>query len=185
MPNAAQGNSTTANATPYSLTADEQTNLAAGVSTDWQRLLLTQGIRTSHDINIRGGNERTQYSFGGGCYRETGVIHDQNLDRYTFNVNMDHKVSERVKVGFTAFNTLVRSNRIGTNAYGSATRLSPLYAPYKADGSLNFQPAIQQGVDNVQINPLTSIGNNDLIRAFSRRLQLQYNFYGEVKIVLS
>lgn len=170
-------------ANPYALTNDEKTNLPNGVSTDWQNLLLTTGIRTSHDVNTRGGNERTQYSFGMGYYRETGVISSQNLDRYSFNINIDHKMSERIKVGFTSFNTMVRSNRLGTNAYGSATRLGPLYNPYNADGSLNFQPAIQQGVDNTQINPLTSIGNNDLIKAFTRRYQFQHNFYAEVKLI--
>ncbi|MEP6675659.1 MAG: TonB-dependent receptor [Ferruginibacter sp.] len=168
---------------PYALTNDEKANLAKGVNTDWQDLLLTHGIRTSHDINVRGGNDRTQYSFGMGYYRETGVISDQNLDRYSFNVNIDHKMSDRIKVGFTSFNTMVRSNRTGTNPYGSLTRLGPLYAPYNADGSLNFQPAIQQGVDNTQINPLTSIGNNELIKGFARRYQFQHNFYGELKIL--
>ncbi|MEO6547323.1 MAG: TonB-dependent receptor [Ferruginibacter sp.] len=177
------GNSNVPNASSYALTADEQANLAKGVNTDWQNLLLKTGLRTSHDIGVRGGNDRTQYFFGLGYYKETGIISDQNLDRYTFNVNIDHKASERIKVGFTSFNTLLRSNRLGTNAYGAATRLSPLYAPYKDDGTLNFQPAIQQGVDNVQINPLTSFGNNDLIRAFSRRYQFQHNFYGELKIL--
>jgi TonB-linked SusC/RagA family outer membrane protein len=113
------------------------------------------------------------------------VIHDQELDRYSFSVNIDHKLSERIKLGFTSFTTLNRSNRLGTNAYGAATRLSPLYKPYNPDGTLNFQPAIQQGVDNVQINPLTSIGNDDLIVAFARRMQLQDNFYGELKILKS
>ncbi len=103
---------------------------------------------------------------------------NQILNRFSFNVNIDHKVSERIKVGFTSFNTMLRSNRLGTNAYGSATRLWPLFKPYNADGTLNFKPAIQQGVDDQQINPLTSIDNDDLIKAFSRRYQFQHNFYG-------
>jgi TonB-dependent starch-binding outer membrane protein SusC len=180
---AKQGNSNVANQNLYALTPIEQTNLAAGVNTDWQDLLLTTGVRTSHDVNVRGGSDRTQFFFGLGYYRETGIIHDQELDRYSFNVNIDHKLSERIKLGFTSFNTLLRSNRLGTNAYGSATRLSPLYKPYNDDGTLNFQPAIQQGVDFTQINPLTSIGNDDLIKAFERRLQFQHNFYGELKII--
>jgi TonB-dependent starch-binding outer membrane protein SusC len=180
---AAAGNSNTAGTNLYALTADETANLAKGVSTDWQKLLLTTGMRTSHDLNVRGGNDRTQYFFGLGYYKETGVITDQKLERYSFNVNLDHKISERIKVGFTSFNAMNRSNRTGTNAYGAATRLSPLFEPYKADGSLNFQPAIQQGADQTQINPLTSIGNNDLIRAFQRRYQFQTNVYGEVNII--
>jgi TonB-linked SusC/RagA family outer membrane protein len=184
------GNSKPAGANPpstntnsYALTNTEKANLANGVSTDWQDLLLTTGIRTSHDVNVRGGNDRTQYFFGGGYYRETGIITDQSLNRYSFNVNLDHKLSERIKVGFTSFNTLIRSNRLGTNAYGSATRLSPLFKPYNDDGTINFKPASEQGVDAQQINPLTSIGNNDLIRAFQRRYQFQHNFYGELGII--
>ena len=179
---AAQGNSNTANANPYALTAIEQTNLAAGVNTDWQKLALTTGIRTSHDLGVRGGNDRTQYYFGLGYYRETGVIPDQELNRYSFNVNIDHKMSERIKVGFSSFTTLNRSNRTGfNNAF--TTRLSPLFSPYNSDGSFNWQPAIQQGVDNTQINPLAFIGNKDLFVAFTRRMQLQDNFYGELKIL--
>lgn len=180
---AAVGNSVTAGATLYSLRAIEQTNLAAGVNTNWQDLLLTNGMRTSHDINVRGGNDRTQFSFGGGFYQETGVTRNQELNRFTFNVNIDHKVSERIKIGFTSFNTMLRSNRLGTNAYGSGTRLGPLFKPYNDDGTLNFKPASTQAVDDQQINPLTSIDNDALIKAFSRRYQFQHNFYGEIKIL--
>lgn len=180
---AKDGQPNPANNNPYALNATEQANLAAGVNTDWQSLLLTQGIRTSHDLSVRGGTDRTQYSFGVGYYNETGIIHDQNLNRYSFNVNIDHKVTDRIKVGFTSFNTLLRSNRLGTNAYGAGTRLGPLYKPYNDDGTINMKPAILQGVDNAQINPLTSIGNNDLIKAFNRRYQFQHNFYAEVKLL--
>jgi TonB-dependent starch-binding outer membrane protein SusC len=180
---AAVGNSTAANQSLYSLRAIEQTNLQAGVSTDWQDLLLTTGIRTSHDVSVRGGNDRTQYAFGGGYYRETGITRDQVLNRFSFNVNIDHKLSNRIKVGFTSFNTLLRSNRLGTNAYGAGTRLGPLFKPYNDDGTLNMKPASSQGVDDQQLNPLTSIGNNDLIKAFQRRFQFQHNFYGELNIL--
>jgi TonB-linked SusC/RagA family outer membrane protein len=180
---AAVGNSNTPNSNLYALTPIEKTNLAAGVNTDWQDLLLGTGMRTSHDVSVRGGTDKTQYFFGIGYYRETGVISDQNLDRYSFNVNVDHKLSDRIKVGFTSFNTFSPSNRIGTNAYGSAVRLGPLYKPYNDDGTINMLPASQQGVDFTQINPLTSIGNNNIIRAYQRRVQIQDNFYGELKIL--
>ncbi|RYZ37377.1 MAG: TonB-dependent receptor, partial [Sphingobacteriales bacterium] len=78
---------------------------------------------------------------------------------------------------------MLRSNRLGTNAYGASTRLGPLYKPYNADGSINLQPATQQGVDFNQFSPLTGIGNNDIIKAFARRYQFQHNFYGELKIL--
>jgi TonB-linked SusC/RagA family outer membrane protein len=168
---------------PYGLTPIETSNLAEGVNTDWQDLLLTTGMRTGHDISIRGGNERTQYFFGLGYYRETGIVHDQSLDRPSFSVNIDHKMSNKLKIGFTSFNTMFYSNRVGTNAFGTATRIGPIYKPYNEDGTLNLQPTVQQGVDNNTFNPLTSIGNNDLIKAKSRRYQFQHNVYGEWQIL--
>ncbi len=179
---AAVGNSNVPNSNPYALNADEQASLAAGISTDWQDLLLTNGIRTGHDLGVRGGTDKTQYYFGIGYYKETGITRDQNLDRFNFNVNIDHQMSGRIKVGFSSFNTMVYSNRLGTNAYGSGNRLGPLYKPYNDDGTLNFKPARLQGVDDQQINPLTSIGNDDIIKAYQRRYQFQYNLYGELKI---
>ncbi len=167
---------------PYALTPDEIANLAEGVSTDWQDLLLTTGIRTGHDLGVRGGTDRTQYYFGVGYFRETGIVPDQKFDRFSFNVNIDHKLSERIKVGFTSFNALSYQNRLGTNAYGTGLRLSPLFKAYNDDGTLNFNPSVQQGVDNNIINPLTSIGNNDRIKAQVRRYQFQHNFYGELGI---
>ncbi len=168
---------------PYALNATEQANLAAGVSTDWQDLLLTTGIRTGHDLNVNGGNDRTQYFFGLGYYKETGIIHDQALDRYTFNVNIDHKMTDRIKIGFTSFNTMGYQKRLGTNAYSTGLRLGPLYKPYNDDGTINFKPTVLQGVDNTTINPLTSIGNNDIIKANTRRYQFQHNFFAELKIL--
>ncbi len=179
---AAAGNSNSPNSNPYALNADEIANQAAGVNTDWQKLVLTTGIRTSHDVGVRGGNDRTQYFFGLGYFRETGILPDQELNRYSLNVNFDHKMSERIKVGFSSFTTLNRSNRTGfNNAF--TTRLGPLYKPYKDDGTLNWQPAILQGVDNTTLNPLAFVGNNDNFVAFTRRMQLQNNFYGELKLM--
>ncbi len=169
--------------TQYAIRPSEDTSLKAGISTDWQRLLLQTATRTGTDLSVSGGNEKTQYYFGMGYYKETAIMHDQSLDRVTFSVNIDHKISNKLKVGFTSFNTMNIQNRIGLDAYGSAMRLSPLFKPYWDDGSLNFYPAVQQGVDNTQINPLASWGQSDKIRAFTRRYQFQHNFYCEWEII--
>ena len=169
--------------TQYAIRPSEDTSLKAGVSTDWQRLLLQTATRTGTDLSVSGGNDRTQYYFGMGYYKETAIMHDQALDRISFSVNIDHKVSNKVKIGFTSFNTMNIQNRIGLDAYGSAMRLSPLFKPYWSDGSLNFYPAVQQGVDNTQINPLASWGQSDKIRQYTRRYQFQHNFYGEWEII--
>jgi TonB-linked SusC/RagA family outer membrane protein len=179
---AKQGQPNPNNPHPNALTPIEQENLDKGVNTDWQRLLLGTGIRTDHNISVAGGNENTLYSFGFGVFRETGIIPDQRFDRGSMHVAIDHKMSRRIKVGFTTTNTMNWANRINTSSYGSGTRLSPLYLPYNADGSINFQPAIQQSNDGQQISPLTAIGNNDKIKARTRRFRTLTNVYGELEI---
>ncbi|MES2373763.1 MAG: TonB-dependent receptor [Bacteroidota bacterium] len=169
--------------TQYAIRPSEDSSLKAGISTDWQNLLLQTAVRTGTDLSVSGGNEKTQYYFGMGYYKETAIMHDQALDRISFSVNIDHKISNKIKIGFTSFNTMSIQNRIGLDAYGSAMRLSPLFKPYWADGSLNFYPAIQQGVDNTQINPLASWGQDEKIKALTRRYQFQHNFYGEWEII--
>ena len=127
---------TTPNTTsPYALTAIEQTNLAAGVNTDWQDLLLTTGIRTSHDLNVRGGNDRTQFYFGVGYYRETGVIHDQVLNRYSFNVNIDHKILNVLKLDLQVSILCFVQTGLEPMLMDQATRLGPLFKPYNDDGT--------------------------------------------------
>src|ERR1044072_4344970 len=180
---AKQGQPNPGNPHPNALTPIEQENLAKGVNTDWQPLLLTRGIRTDHNISVAGGNETTLYSFGFGVFRETGIIPDQRFDRGSFHIAIDHKMNERIKVGLTTTNTMSWANRVNTNAFGAATRLSPLYLPYNADGSINFQPALQQSNDANQISPLTSIGNNDKIKARTRRFRTLTNVYGELEII--
>jgi len=180
---AKQGQPNPNNPHPNALTPVEQENLANGVNTDWQRLLLKTAIRTDHNISVSGGNETTLYSFGFGVFRETGIIPDQRFDRGSFHIALDHKMSQRIKVGLTTTNTMSWANRVNTSAFGSATRLSPLYLPYNADGSINFQPALQQSNDANQISPLTSIGNNEKIRARTRRFRTLTNVYGELEII--
>ncbi len=180
---AKQGQPNPANPHPNALTPIEQENLAKGISTDWQKLLLQTAMRTDHNINVAGGNETTLYSFGFGVFRETGIIPDQRFDRGSMHIAIDHKVSKRIKIGLTSTNTMSWANRVNTSAYGSATRLSPLYLPYNADGSINLQPAIQQSNDGNQISPLTAIGNNDKIKARTRRFRTLNNVYGEVEII--
>ncbi|QNL47924.1 TonB-dependent receptor [Olivibacter sp. SDN3] len=168
---------------PNPLTPIEQQNLANGVSTDWQNLLLTTGIRTDHNLSVVGGNEATQYSFGGGFFRETGIVHDQRFDRGSFRIAIDHQLSKRLRIGITTNNTMSYANRVGVNAYSAGLRLSPLYLPYNEDGSINMMPAFQQSNDANQMSPLTSIGNNDKIKAHTRRFRTLSNLYGEVSIL--
>ena len=174
---------TSFNTTSYALTAPEQAALAAGVSTDWQDLIYQQGVVTSHNLGLSGGNEGTQYVFSGGYYKETGIIPHQNYERYSSRISLDHQINNRIKVGATLYNVLSYSNTPGGSGVTSGlVRTTPLASPYNPDGTVNLQPQFGS-VDAAAISPLTLKTKASEILAKNRRLASSVNLYGEVKII--
>lgn len=179
---AAAYNRTSPGTTSYALTAAETAALAAGVSTNWQDLIFQHGFTTSHSLGLTGGNETTQYGMSAGYYKETGIVPNQNFERATLRSTIDHKISNRVRIGLNTFNTLSYSNTPGGGGVPSGlVRLTPLASPYNADGTLNLQPAIGS-IDAASITPLTLITKASSILARNRRLRTFNTLYGEVQI---
>lgn len=180
---AATYNSVNPGTTQYVLTPAERAALDAGVSTDWQDLIYQNGHQSNNQVNISGGNEKTQYGVGAGFYTEGGIIPNQDYKRATLRSTIDYRISDRVKVGLNSINTLSYSNTPGGGGVpGTIARLTPLASPYNPDGTLNLNPAVGS-LDNQQVNPLTLITRGNDIQALNRRLRTFNSLYGEVNIL--
>ncbi|MFN8354728.1 MAG: TonB-dependent receptor [Spirosomataceae bacterium] len=167
----------------YLLTQAEKDALAAGISTNWQDLLYKQGYMTSHQIGLQGGVENTQYSLGLGYLNETGIIPNQNFQRATIRATIDQKIGKRVKIGLNTINTLTYTNNPGGGGIPSGlVRLTPLAAPYNADGTVNLTPAVGS-IDAAQISPLTLITKSSAILSQTRSLRTFNSLYAEVNIL--
>jgi TonB-linked SusC/RagA family outer membrane protein len=166
----------------YGLTVAEQQGLANGTNTDWQKLLYQQAFVTSHELNVSGGNEATQFSLGGGYYKETAVIPGQTFERFSVRSTIDHRLNNRVKVGFNTINTLSYTNGEGLNPLYNTVKLSPLTSPYNADGTINYFP-IAGTSDPTSVSPLTIIDKTDAIKNSRRRLRTFNSLYGELQII--
>lgn len=168
--------------TAYGLTNAEQAALAAGISTDWQDLIYQQGFTTNHQIGLSGGSEGTQFSLGGGYFNETGIIPNQKFERYTLRATIDHRVNKRFRLGLNTLNSLSYTNTPGGGGVpGGLIRLTPLAAPYNADGTVNLLPWIGS-TDATFVSPLTLITKSDAILARTRRLRTFNSLYGEVEL---
>jgi TonB-linked SusC/RagA family outer membrane protein len=165
----------------YPLTTAEAAGLTNGTSTDWQNLIYKHSYSTNHELNMSGGSENGQYSLGAGYYKATAVVPGQSLERFSLRSTIDGKVNNRIKVGFNTMNSVIYTNGAGLNPIRSLVALSPLLAPYNADGSLNLYPAIGTS-DPTTVNPLT-INNKEAIVNRSRRLSTLNSLYGEVEII--
>lgn len=167
----------------YLLTQAEKDALAAGVSTNWQDLIYQQGFQTSHQLGLQGGVESTQYGLGLGYLNETGIIPNQNFQRFTIRGTIDQKIGSRVKIGLNTINTLTYTNNPGGGGIPSGlVRLTPLASPYNADGTVNLNPAVGS-IDAAQVSPLTLITRTDAILSRTRALRTFNSLYAEVNIL--
>ena len=179
---AATYNRTSPGTSAYLLTQAEKDALAAGVSTDWQKLIYQNGFTTSHQLSVSGGTEATQFGLGAGYYNETGIIPHQKYERYSVRATIDHKINSRLKIGLNTINTLSYINTPGGSGVPfSLVRLTPLASPYLPDGTLNLTPAIGS-LDASIISPLTLKTKASSILARTRRLRTFNSVYAEVQI---
>jgi len=128
----------------YPLTTTEQAGLAAGVSTDWQKLLYQTGYVADQNVGISGGNEATTFNIGAGYRVETSVEPNQRLERYSLQTVIDHRISKAIRIGVNTTNTLTYNNAPGGFQGQNAAQQSPLAAPFNPDGSLNLFPYVGQ-----------------------------------------
>ncbi|HEY5824431.1 MAG TPA: TonB-dependent receptor [Cyclobacteriaceae bacterium] len=180
---AAAGNSTAPNTSGYGLSPAEQTALAAGVSTNWQKLIYQDAPITNHNLSVAGGTDNSKYALSAGYFHQGGIIPNQDFSRYTIRSTMDHQLNKRIKVGLSTINTVSYQNTPGgSNVTFGLMRMTPLASPYNADGTINLLPQVGQ-TDGQSINPLTLKESSDAILARNRRLRTFNSFYGEVDIV--
>jgi TonB-linked SusC/RagA family outer membrane protein len=173
--------------------AIELDGIAAGRSTDYQDYLLRTGSIQSHQVGISGGSEKTQFAVSGNVFRDVGIIKEQDFTRYTFRVNLDHQITNRIKVGVSTLGVYSVNNgadspfpNIGTvdtysggfNPYGGALQENPLGKPYDENGKLIFLPTS----DGLRTNPIAEIIPGANI-AQTRTVRLFNSIYGEWSIL--
>jgi TonB-dependent starch-binding outer membrane protein SusC len=168
--------------TAYPLTTAENAALAAGVSTDWQKLIYQPAPFQNHNITVSGGGETSRYSVSGGYFQQGGIIPNQNYNRYTLRSTVDEKVGKRVRLGLNSINTYSIQNTPGGSGVPSGLmRLTPLASPYNPDGTVNLLPQVGS-TDATAVSPLTLKTKGDAILASSTKLRTFNSLYGEVDI---
>lgn len=81
--------------TPYNLDAFPY-------STDWyNEVLRDQAYTQSYDVGVSGGNEKSQYSFGGGYMKQEGMIKNNDYDRINVRATLDMQALKWLKIGYS------------------------------------------------------------------------------------
>ena len=166
----------------------ELEGIAEGRSIDYQSYLLRTGTIQSHQVGVSGGSEKTQFSMSGNYFQDKGIIKTTDFTRYSFRVNLDHKINEHFQVGTSTFGVYSINN--GANSpdqlyggggffpYGGALNENPLGKPYDDQGNLIFLPT----TDGLRSNPAAEVVPGANV-AETKTIRLFNSIYGVWKIV--
>ncbi|QNK76270.1 TonB-dependent receptor [Winogradskyella sp. PAMC22761] len=119
-------------------------DIANAETTDWSDYFFRTGITQTHDFSVSGGNEKTQFFTSVGMYDQEGIALRSSLQRFTARLNVDHKVSDKFKIGVKTSIGYSKSNYISSeasintnNPFAVVYLAQPYETPYNPDGSYN------------------------------------------------
>ena len=156
----------------------ELDGIAKNRSTDYQDYLLRQGTIQSHQLGVSGGDKKTLFNISANYFNDKGIIYNQDFTRYTFRLNLDHQISQNVKIGTSTLLVYSERNGEGFNPYGGALQENPLGKPYDDDGNLIFLPT----QDGLRTNPIAEVIPGAQID-LTKRIRMFTSLYGEWEIL--
>ncbi|MEM8897754.1 MAG: TonB-dependent receptor [Bacteroidota bacterium] len=86
--------------------------------TDWQDELFRSALIQEYNLAVSGGAPKARYRVSGGYLNQEGTMLGTDYERYTFRVNTDFDVHDRVRIGQTltlAYGTRNNERNGGTN----------------------------------------------------------------------
>jgi TonB-linked SusC/RagA family outer membrane protein len=120
----------------------EEQYFDTGKSFDWQDEMYQTANVNNHDLNVRAGNESLQGSLGLNYNNETAVLPGQDFTRFSLRGNIDFKVNNWFKIGYSTQNAFSITNGEGVGLVSLFEMLgfSPLVNPYDENGKVIAQP---------------------------------------------
>ncbi len=137
---------------------------------NWQDLVLRKAFMQSHNLALRGGTDKTKYSFSGSMLSQDGIIINSGFNRYQGRLVLDQTVSEKLKAGINLNYTYTKTYGTFANTTTSGSTSSLMYSiwgyrPVTGDAALDevivdepFDPAVDP-MNEYRINPVISNKN--------------------------
>ena len=82
------------------------------IDTDWQDVIFRNASINSYEVSTRGGSEKTQFFISGTFLDQEGILIGTDYQRVNARVNVDHKISDKVKIGTSIGLTHAKTNRV-------------------------------------------------------------------------
>jgi len=158
---------------------------AFGEGTDWQNQIYQDAPIQNYQLSISGGDERTQYAIAGGYFKQGGIVVNSDFDRYSFRINLDRRLTDRLKIGnsLTVNRTVTNQSRTDGDLGSAglvtiaALQFPPILPVTNPDGTyLLTSPSLNFTADNPVALARDSKNRNTAFRTFG-------NVFGDYQII--
>jgi TonB-dependent starch-binding outer membrane protein SusC len=144
---------------------------AAGAGTDWIGLLSRDGSIQEHNLAVSGGNDKTRVYTSFNYYDNKALLKNSDFLRYSGRVNLEQKLSNRIKLSLDLNMSQVNSNNQSTGGNnGGSEKFNALQAAYAFsptvgvfDNSGNYTKTLNTEITN----PAAFLIINDKLRTKS------------------
>lgn len=112
------------------------------IDQDWYELFNRTGITQQYDVSANGGNENTKFYFSIGYFDQDGIVKPDFYQKYTGQINLTNKVTDRLKIGFRSNFRRSSSDGVSGTSNASSTGYSGFALPnnvslYELDDKFN------------------------------------------------
>lgn len=143
-------------------------------NTDWKEAVRRNAASVNtYNFSATGGGENTSFRAGLSYYENNPLVIGSEFDRISGSFAVDHKASDRLSLGFTGnissiTNDTYSDGGANSNPWLTQWTVLPIYSPYTADGSYNFDlgpsgrhwnPVAIQNTNFLRGNILTFVGS--------------------------
>lgn len=109
--------------------------------------ILQTAYTKQHNLSLSGGNDKTTYFASGNYFDQQGIIIGTSYRRYNGRLNLEHKLSEKLKIGAnvlvsgsTANNTITGGSNENGGIITAAIYWAPILPLRNPDGSYPISP---------------------------------------------
>ena len=128
-----------------------------GEGTDWQGELFQVAPISNYQVSLSGGNVNTRYAISGGYFSQDGIVVGSDFERYSFRVNLDSDITERLTVGTNLSYNRLSSNGVLTGpgnivpgVITNALQFNPMSPVYNSSEPLGYtyEHLLKAGIAN-------------------------------------
>lgn len=146
-------------------------------NTDWQSEIFQRAPMNSHSLTASGGNDRVNFSFGGGFVEQEGIVKNSDYGRTSVRSNINFNVSQQLQISSNVILSQAKTTTNGAEAGSRGSSLisgalsaPPTLSPFDDDGKYRVLDTAYPFISNSMVNPYNFIREFDNTAITNRAL---------------